>query len=135
MPKVDDLPILVFWFSEPAFSAGVKQVRIDDVPVRVYSAAKTLADCFKYRHKIGLDVAVEALRRFRERKGKSDLQELVRFARICRVQRIHAPLSGGHTVSKRDLAASVRQRLLNQAREQGRPFQELLQYYVMERLL
>ncbi len=74
MPKVDDLP-----------------VRIDDVPVRVYSAAKTLADCFKYRHKIGLDVAVEALRRFRERKGKSDLQELVRFARICRVERIMRP--------------------------------------------
>jgi predicted transcriptional regulator of viral defense system len=91
VPKVDDLPIRVFWFSEPAFSAGVQQVRIDDVPVRVYSAAKTLADCFKYRHKLGLDVAVEALRRFRERKGKSDLQELVRFARICRVERIMRP--------------------------------------------
>jgi predicted transcriptional regulator of viral defense system len=67
------------------------QVRIDDVPVRVYSAAKTLADCFKYRHKIGLDVAVEALRRFRERKRKTELQELVRFARICRVERIMRP--------------------------------------------
>jgi predicted transcriptional regulator of viral defense system len=91
VPKIDDLPIRVFWFSEPAFSAGVKDVRIDDVPIWVYSAAKTLADCFKYRHKIGLDVAVEALRRFRERKGKSDLQELVRFARICRVERIMRP--------------------------------------------
>jgi hypothetical protein len=83
--KIDDLPIRVFWFSELAFSAGVKQVRLDDVPVRVYSAAKTLADCFK-----GLDAAVEALR-FRESKGKSDLKELVRFARICRVERIMRP--------------------------------------------
>ncbi len=91
IPKLDALPIRVFWYSEPAFSAGVELVRTDEVSVRVYSAAKTVADCFKYRNKIGLDIAVEALRRFRELKKKSDIRELVRYARICRVERIMRP--------------------------------------------
>jgi predicted transcriptional regulator of viral defense system len=91
IPKVDALPIRVFWYSEPAFSAGVELVRIDEVSVRIYSAAKTVADCFKYRNKIGLDIAVEALRRFRELKKKPDFRELVRYARICRVERIMRP--------------------------------------------
>ena len=81
----------MFWYSEPAFSAGVELVRIDEVSVRIYSAAKTVADCFKYRNKIGLDIAVEALRRFRELKKKADFRELVRCARICRVERIMRP--------------------------------------------
>ena len=89
--KVDALPIRVFWYSEPAFSAGVELVRIDEVSIRIYSAAKTVADCFKYRNKIGLDIAVEALRRFRERKKKPDFRELVLYARICRVERIMRP--------------------------------------------
>jgi predicted transcriptional regulator of viral defense system len=91
IPKVDALPIRVFWYSEPAFSAGVELVRIDEVSIRIYSAAKTVADCFKYRNKIGLDIAVEALRRFRELKKKADFRELVRYARICRVERIMRP--------------------------------------------
>src|SRR5438552_14356323 len=89
--KVDALPIRVFWYSEPAFSAGVELVRIDEVSIRIYSAAKTVADCFKYRNKIGLHIAVEALRRFRELKKKADFRGLVRYARICRVERIMRP--------------------------------------------
>src|ERR1700693_2709548 len=88
---VDALPIRMFWYSEPAFSAGVELVRIDEVSLRIYSAAKTVADCFKYRNKIGLDVAVEALRRFQELKKKTDFRELVRYARICRAERIMRP--------------------------------------------
>jgi hypothetical protein len=88
---VDALPIRVFWYSEPAFSAGVGLVQIDEVSIRIYSAAKTVADCFKYRNKIGLDIAVEALRRFRELKKKADFRELVRYARICRVERTMRP--------------------------------------------
>jgi predicted transcriptional regulator of viral defense system len=91
VPKVDALPIRVFWYSEPAFSAGVEVIRIDEVPVRIYSAAKTLADCFKYRNKIGLDVAVEALRRYRERNKKPDVRQVMHYARICRVERIMRP--------------------------------------------
>jgi hypothetical protein len=74
-----------------------------------------VADCFKYRNKIGLDIAVEALRRFRELKKKADFRELVRYARICRVERIMRPYLEATAVSKRDIGASVRQRLLNQA--------------------
>jgi predicted transcriptional regulator of viral defense system len=90
-PRIDSLPIRVFWYSEPAFSAGVETIRVDEVPVRIYSPAKTIADCFKYRNKIGQDIAVEALRRFRERQKKPDVRELLHFARICRVEGIMRP--------------------------------------------
>jgi hypothetical protein len=64
---------------------------IDGVPVRIYSPEKTLADCFKYRNKIGLDVAIEALRTYRERLSKVNLQSLAAYARINRVQRVIRP--------------------------------------------
>jgi hypothetical protein len=61
------------------------------VPVRIYSSEKTIADCFKYRNKIGLDVAVEALRIYRQRTRKPDFQSLVKFAQINRVQKTMRP--------------------------------------------
>ena len=64
VPKVDGVPLRVFWYPEPSFRAGVEVVAIDDVSVRIYSVEKTIADCFKYRNKIGLDVAIEALPNF-----------------------------------------------------------------------
>jgi predicted transcriptional regulator of viral defense system len=64
---------------------------IDGISVRIYSPEKTIADCFKYRNKIGLDVAIEALRAWRDRKPKADFQSLSRFAQINRVQRIMRP--------------------------------------------
>src|SRR4029077_8674389 len=64
VPKVDGVPLRVFWYPEPSFRAGVEVVAIDDVSVKIYSAEKTIADCFKYRNKIGLDVAIEALRTY-----------------------------------------------------------------------
>jgi len=91
VPKIDGLPLRVFWYSEPSFSAGIDVVGIDHVPVRVYSPEKTIADCFKYRNKIGLDVAIEALRTYRERKRKPDFRTLEKFARIDRVERIMRP--------------------------------------------
>jgi hypothetical protein len=66
-------------------------VRIDRVPVRIYSPEKTIADCFKYRNKIGLDVAIEALRAWRERTKKPNFQALSKFARIDRVERVMRP--------------------------------------------
>src|SRR5258705_13432110 len=59
VPKVDAVPLRVSWYPEPSFRAGVEAVAIDDVSVKIYSAEKTIADCFKYRNKIGLDVAIE----------------------------------------------------------------------------
>ncbi len=91
IPKIDGIPLRVFWYSEPSFSAGIDVITIDDVPVRIYSPEKTVADCFKYRNKIGLDVALEGLRTWRDRKPKADFQSLSRFAQINRVQRVMRP--------------------------------------------
>ena len=73
-------------FSGAALTEGVEVHSIEGVNVRVYSAAKTVADCFKYRNKVGVDVAVEALREF-SRRHRGGATELARFARICRVTR------------------------------------------------
>lgn len=91
IPKLDGIPLRVFWYSEPSFSAGVQVVTIDAVPIRVYSPEKTIADCFKYRNKIGLDVTIEALRNYRERARRPNFQTLTRFAAMNRVQRVMRP--------------------------------------------
>ena len=91
VPKIGNVPLRVFWYAEPSFSAGVETVMVDHVPVRVYSAEKTIADCFKYRNKIGLDVAVEGLRAYRERKRRPDIKALTHFAQIDRVLKVMRP--------------------------------------------
>ena len=89
-PRLEHPPIRVSWFSGRVFSEGIEAHEIDDVPVRVYSPEKTLADCFKHRNKIGVDVAVEALKLYRKHKPlKAD--DLVRYAKICRVEKIMRP--------------------------------------------
>lgn len=77
-------------FSGPALTHGIMTVRMGRVTLRVYDPAKTVADCFKYRHKIGLDVAVEALREG-WRARKFTLEKLAEAARICRVRRVIQP--------------------------------------------
>ena len=91
VPKLDRVPLRVFWYPEPSFYAGVEVVSIDNVPVKIYSAEKTIADCFKYRNKIGLDVAIEALRAYRQRTRKPNRAALAKFAQINRVQKIMRP--------------------------------------------
>ncbi len=89
-PASTGLPLRFVRFSGAAFLAGVEQHVVEDVQVKVYGVAKTVADCFKYRNKIGLDVAIEALRdALRQRKVTVD--ELWQFAAICRVQTIIKP--------------------------------------------
>jgi hypothetical protein len=68
----------------------VEEHVLEGVPVRIFSAAKTVADCFKFRNKIGLDVALEALRDYR-RKYRSGMEDLWRFAKICRVTAVMRP--------------------------------------------
>lgn len=89
-PRLEHPPVRLFWFTGEAFTAGIDTHQLDGVPVRIYSAEKTLADCFKYRNKIGLDTAVEALRLYRSRR-RIDVDELMRFARICRVEKVMRP--------------------------------------------
>ena len=89
-PRLDYPPLRIFWFSGPAFEEGVEHHDVDGIPMKVYNPEKTLADCFKYRNKIGLDVVLEALKFYRQSKRfKSD--ELMHFARICRVEKIMRP--------------------------------------------
>jgi predicted transcriptional regulator of viral defense system len=89
-PAMDYPPLRAVRFSGPALSEGVEIHHIKDFPIRVYSAAKTVADCFKYRNKIGLDVALEALREaWREKRATMD--ELWRYARVCRVDKVMQP--------------------------------------------
>lgn len=89
-PKEPGLPLRIVRFSGKALTEGTEDHTIENVSVRVYNVAKTVADCFKYRHKIGLDVAIEALRdALRQRKCTVD--ELWHCARICRVTNVMRP--------------------------------------------
>ncbi|WP_043585845.1 type IV toxin-antitoxin system AbiEi family antitoxin domain-containing protein [Geminisphaera colitermitum] len=89
-PRVDDLPLRFCKFSDTAYAFGVQEHAIPGGIVRIYSPAKTVADCFKYRHKYGLDVAVEALREGWHGK-KFTLWELSAAAAVCRVGRVLQP--------------------------------------------
>lgn len=89
-PRMEYPPIRIFWFTGEAFTAGIGKYEMDGVQVRVYSPEKTIADCFKYRNKIGLDTAIEALKLYRERK-RFMVDDLVRFAGICRVEKVMRP--------------------------------------------
>lgn len=83
-------PLRVFWFSGPAWSEGVEVYPIDGTPVRLYAPEKSVADAFKYRRKLGMDIALEALRLY---CARTDVQvdALLRYARICRVEEIIRP--------------------------------------------
>lgn len=89
-PRLDHPPTRVAIFSAAAFTFGVERHVIDGIPVRVYSAAKTVADCFKFRNKIGLDVALEALREgLRAKRFNRD--SLWTAAKACRVTTVVRP--------------------------------------------
>ena len=89
-PTLKFPPLRVMRYSGAALTSGVETHRIEGRPVQIYSVAKTIADCFKYRNKIGLDVALEALREaWRARRFTMD--DLYRQAQICRVQRVIRP--------------------------------------------
>ncbi|MGO2148615.1 type IV toxin-antitoxin system AbiEi family antitoxin domain-containing protein [Halomonas sp.] len=90
LPVLDYPPVAGYRFSGQAFSTGIEQVEVDDITLQVYNPEKTLADCFKFRNRIGMDVVLEALELYRNRKtfrpGK-----LMEYASICRVAKVMAP--------------------------------------------
>lgn len=89
-PKIDYPPLRIVRFSGAALTEGVEEHRIDGVPVRITNVAKTVADCFKFRNKIGLDVALEALREaWREKRMTGD--DLLAMAKVCRVANVMRP--------------------------------------------
>jgi predicted transcriptional regulator of viral defense system len=89
-PRLDYPPIKLYWFSDKAYRAGVESHELDGVSVHIYSPEKTIADCFKFRNKIGLDTAIEAVRFYRERKSVN-VDALIHFARICRMEKVIRP--------------------------------------------
>ncbi|MBS3996304.1 MAG: type IV toxin-antitoxin system AbiEi family antitoxin domain-containing protein [Hydrogenophaga sp.] len=89
-PRIDYPPVKMVQFTGEAYSAGVEQVERDGVRLRVYGVAKTVADCFKHRNKIGLDVALEALKDARSR-NKATVDEIWRYAKVCRVANVMRP--------------------------------------------
>jgi len=89
-PKMDYPPLRVVRFSGAALTHGIEVHVIDGVPVRVTSVARTVADCFKFRNKIGLDVALEALQEA-WRTRRINMDELWRYATVCRVANVIRP--------------------------------------------
>jgi predicted transcriptional regulator of viral defense system len=89
-PRVDYPPIRVFRYANQAFAAGVETRDMDGTKIRVYSREKTLVDCFKYRNKIGLDTAVEALKRYKQ-QGRINADAIMRYAQTCRVANVTRP--------------------------------------------
>ena len=89
-PKIDYPPVRMVQFAGAAYFEGVEVFERDQVKLRVYCVAKTVADCFKHRNKIGLDVALEALKDARA-QGKASIDEIWRYAKICRVTNVMRP--------------------------------------------
>lgn len=89
-PRLKYPPTRFFWISPEPFKAGIEKHLLDNVEIKVYSVAKTIADCFKFRNKIGMEVALEALREGLRQK-KCTPNEILRFARVNRVERVVLP--------------------------------------------
>jgi predicted transcriptional regulator of viral defense system len=90
VPHLRHPPLRLHWFSGAAYSEGIETHTIDGTPVRIYSPEKTLADCFKYRNKLGIDTVLDALRRYRAKYGLR-VDALTRYARVCRVDSVMRP--------------------------------------------
>lgn len=89
-PRIQYPPTRFFWISPKSFEAGIEKHIVDHVEIKVYSVAKTIADCFKFRNKIGMDVALEALREgFRQKRCTP--HQILHFARVDRVERVLLP--------------------------------------------
>lgn len=88
--KIGYPPVKFFYFSNQSWKTGIEIHKIDGYEVRIYSLPKTIADCFKFRNKIGFDVAIKALKVAVEEK-KVRVNEIMKFAKICRVDNVIRP--------------------------------------------
>jgi predicted transcriptional regulator of viral defense system len=89
-PKIDYPPIEIYRFTDESLTEGVELHEIDGLTIQVYNPAKTIADCFKFRNKIGKEIALEALRRGLEEKNV-EVKEILKYAKICRVDNVIKP--------------------------------------------
>ena len=86
-PKIEYPPVEFYYFSTKQFEAGIDEIEINGHKIRIYSPEKTICDCFRYRNKLGLDVAKEGLSEYLKRKDRN-LEKLLEYAEICRVKRL-----------------------------------------------
>lgn len=96
-PKIDTAPVRIVRMSGDAFEKGVKTYEIDKIPVQIFSMEKTIADCFKFRNKIGKEVAIEALNEFIT-DDRGSIDELWYYAKICRVRKTMQPYLEAYSV-------------------------------------
>jgi len=89
-PRLEYPPLRIFWLSARVYAIGIESYELDGIPVNIYGIEKTIADCFKFRNKIGMDVALEALREYRKRDG-FNIDTLLNCARIDRVEKLIRP--------------------------------------------
>lgn len=89
-PELDNPPLKVYRFSKETINSGLQSQTIDGVEVKVFNPAKTIADCFKFRNQIGLDVAIEALKQG-VNDGKATYSDIVKYAKLCKVERVIKP--------------------------------------------
>lgn len=93
-PRIDYPPVHIYWSVKHIFECGVEEHKIDHRMIRIYSPEKTLVDCFRYRNKIGIETAIEALRLYRERK-KVKPSLILEYARVCRAEGMIRPYLEG----------------------------------------
>ena len=89
-PALTSPSLRIVRLSGPSLTEGIENHHVEAIPVRVYSAAKTVADCFKFRNKIGLDIAIEALKDCLRQK-KASVNDIYHYAKICRVSNVIRP--------------------------------------------
>ena len=89
-PKLRFPPISIYRFGEKPFNSGIDDCSVDGIPVRIYCPEKTLADCFKFRNQIGMDIVLEALKTYKAKK-KFDIGKLLKYAKVCRVEKVMRP--------------------------------------------
>lgn len=89
-PRIGYPPVSVHRFSGTSFTKGIQEHDIDGIKVKFFSPEKTIMDCFKFRNKIGMDIAIEALKLYKT-KYKFDINKLLEYAKVCRVENIVKP--------------------------------------------
>jgi predicted transcriptional regulator of viral defense system len=89
-PRIDYPPIAVHRFSTASFGAGIEIHEVDGIPLRVYSSEKTIADCCKFRHQLGMDIFLEALELYQQRQ-RVNFALILEYAQICRVGTVIKP--------------------------------------------
>lgn len=89
-PKIDYPPVRVFHFSGTSFAQGIETHSIMEQKVQIYSSAKTVIDCFRWKNEVGLDVAIEAAKDYLSRRDSSP-SKLMEYAKACKVEKFVRP--------------------------------------------